>query len=406
MSSIAAKSAGDGSAYAHQPGVPDHMLTEVGRGTPCGELLRRYWHPVSRSDDVTTRPKKLLILGEELILFRTGDGTPGLLYPRCVHRGTSLFYGKVDANGIRCCYHGWKFGVEGHCTHQACEPDGGRHRDRIRQPWYPVQEQYGLVWAYLGPPDKKPILPRYDILEDLGADEKLVAHVGSFGSTQDHSFQEPPYVPYNWSHMVDNIMDPMHVQVLHSTFSVVQFVPQFALMPTVDFFRVENGVCYSAVRSLEDGQRVDRVSTFIVPNIMSTPSIELLPGRSRMMGWIVPADDTHFFQVMLIRTPISAPDRFRPVAHNNKYWHQYTEADHQDVPQDFEAQAGQGPMTLHSEEHLATSDRGIVMLRRFLKEQMRVVASGGDPIGTQFDAAKAVVSVTSGNFFSDEGSAG
>jgi hypothetical protein len=87
------------------------------------------------------------------------------VYPHCAHRGTSLYYGKVEERGIRCCYHGWLFDVQGHCLDQPCEPEGGRARDKVRQPWYPVQELYGLVWAYMGPPDKKPVLPRYECLE-------------------------------------------------------------------------------------------------------------------------------------------------------------------------------------------------------------------------------------------------
>ena len=81
----------------------------------------------------------------------------------------SLYYGKVEERGIRCCYHGWLFDVEGHCLEQPCEPEGGRRRDRIRQPWYPVEELYGLVFAYMGPPEKKPVLPRYECLDVLDA---------------------------------------------------------------------------------------------------------------------------------------------------------------------------------------------------------------------------------------------
>ena len=102
------------------------------------------------------------MLGEDLILFRDKTGRPGLVQARCAHRGTTLYYGKVEERGIRCCYHGWLFDVEGRCLEQPCEPEGGRFRDRVRQPWYPVQELYGLVFAYMGPPEKKPVLPRYD----------------------------------------------------------------------------------------------------------------------------------------------------------------------------------------------------------------------------------------------------
>ena len=116
------------------------------------------------------------ILGEELILFRDGAGRPGLVYPRCCHRGTTLYYGKVEERGIRCCYHGWLFDVEGHCLEMPCEPNPtGPQCQRVRQPWYPVEERYGLVFAYLGPPGKKPVLPRYECLEVMGPGEFVEA---------------------------------------------------------------------------------------------------------------------------------------------------------------------------------------------------------------------------------------
>ena len=106
------------------------------------------------------------MLGEDLILFRDGQGRPGWS-TRCCHRGTTLYYGQVEERGIRCCYHGWLFDVEGRCLEQPCEPEGGLKRDRVRQPWYPVEERYGLIFAYMGPPEKKPVLPRYECLEEL-----------------------------------------------------------------------------------------------------------------------------------------------------------------------------------------------------------------------------------------------
>ncbi|HVF94100.1 MAG TPA: Rieske 2Fe-2S domain-containing protein, partial [Sphingomonas sp.] len=109
-----------GTAYGRAPGTPDLYLTQVGPGTPGGEFWRRYWNPVALSEDATTTPIQIRILGEDLILFRNGRGEPGLLYPRCVHRGTSLIYGKCEDDGIRCCYHGWKFAPDGTCLDQPC----------------------------------------------------------------------------------------------------------------------------------------------------------------------------------------------------------------------------------------------------------------------------------------------
>ena len=134
MSKQRRKRNADGSAYGRRMLANDREkeLAQVAHGTPAGELLRRYWHPIELSTNVTTRPTNVRILGEDLILFRDGRDRPGLLTPHCAHRGVSLYYGKVDEDGIRCCYHGWQYDVEGRCIDQPCEPDGGRTKSRIR----------------------------------------------------------------------------------------------------------------------------------------------------------------------------------------------------------------------------------------------------------------------------------
>lgn len=384
----------DGSAYGRASQHPNPLLTQIGPGKPMGELLRRYWQPVGLSSRLKDLPRAVRILGEDLILFRDRRGRAGLLYPRCMHRGTSLIYGRIEEQGIRCCYHGWLFDVQGHCLDQPCEPEHGRHRDAARQPWYPVEERYGFIFAYLGPPEKKPILPRYDILETLAPGERLWHSFGGFGSTGDDSLE---VVPYSWLHMNDNVMDPFHVHVLHSTFSVIQFAPQFALMPKCDFFTTDNGVCYSALRTLEDGQQVDRISSWLMPNIMSVPDVQFRPGPSAGISWVVPVDDSHYIQAMVSKVPDNVA--FRGMRMNGKTWGQMNFEEHQRTPGDYEAQAGQGPISLHSEEHLVTSDRGIMMQRRMLMQQIEVVANGGDPLGVTFDPAQELVKIRSGNFY-------
>ncbi len=231
-----------GTAYGRRAPVGNLPLSTVGPGTKCGEFLRRYWHPVALSSDCSSRPRNVKLLGEDLVLFRDKSGRPGLLYPRCMHRGTSLYYGRVEERGIRCCYHGWLFDVRGNCLDQACEPEGGRHRDKCRQPWYPVQERYGLVFAYLGPAEKIPQLPQYAILEDLEEGERIAADDGSrFGQ---HGDSGMPILPYTWLHTLENFMDPFHVYVLHSTFTLHQFAAGFAVMPKVEFEYIPGGIIY------------------------------------------------------------------------------------------------------------------------------------------------------------------
>ena len=393
MVKTAAKSA-NGSAYGRRPQRPNKLLTEVGPGKPMGELMRRYWHPVAVSREVKDLPRMVRILGEDLVLFRDKSGRAGLLYPRCMHRGTTLYYGIVEQRGIRCCYHGWLFDVEGNCLEMPCEPGGGKRRGLTRQPWYPVEERYGLVFAYLGPPDKKPVLPRYDNLEHLEHGYEIQSYIGGMGSTGDFSLD---MAPYSWLHMNDNVMDPYHVYILHSKMTGPQFAKAFELQPKVRFFKTGAGVCYSAVRDLGDGRRVDRVSTWLLPNIMSVPDIYLKEGQSSMISWAVPVDDRHFAQAMAMKMPRGVV--FEGIRLGGKTWGEMTMEEHQRTPGDFEAQAGQGPVSLHSEEHLVTSDRGITMQRRMLKEQIKLVREGDDPLGVSFDDNQAMVKIPSGNYY-------
>jgi phenylpropionate dioxygenase-like ring-hydroxylating dioxygenase large terminal subunit len=391
-----------GNAYGRPAQTYDAELVEVGPGTPAGEYLRRYWHPVAVSEKVTTRPQNVRILGEDLILFRDGKGRPGLLLPRCAHRGTTLFYGKVEDDGIRCCYHGWKFDVQGRCIDQPCEPEGGAaHRDKVFQPWYPVQERYGFVYAYMGPPDKQPALPRWDILENLPPGEKLYATDSSFSVGGDDSIQ---VIPWNWLQDWENNMDHFHVHVLHSTFTGAQFAKEMAVLPQLAYEYTEQGMRYTAYRKLPDGRELDRKSPVIYPNIMSTPDVHMKSGLSTTMAWVVPVDDTHHRRFHVMRIPADSDPRVtRPrqmyTEQRPKAWINMTEQERQDWPSDWEAQSGQGAITLHSEEHLATTDQGIAMLRRLMRKQIRLVQEGGDPIGVSFDANAAPREVGSGNFF-------
>jgi phenylpropionate dioxygenase-like ring-hydroxylating dioxygenase large terminal subunit len=385
-------------AYGRAPGKHDAELTEVGPGTPCGELMRRYWQPVAVSDSVTTRPQNVRILGEDLILFRDGKGRPGLLTPHCAHRGASLYYGKVDDKGIRCCYHGWQFDVEGRCLDQPCEPNGGANRERIRQPWYPVEERYGLAFAYMGPAAKKPVLPRWDALEDLAPDETIFATDSSFSVGGDDSMK---ILPWNWLQDWENSTDPWHVYILHTSFSGSQFAPEMAVKPQVTWEYTELGIKYIAYRKLPDGRELDRVSPLMFPNATSTPDVELEPGPTTSVGWVVPVDDTHHRRFHSMKVPRNLQGRPRQMysEKRDKPWIEMTEEERQRNPSDWEAQGSQGPITLHSEEHLATSDKGIAMLRRLLRQQIRLVQQGGDPIGVTFDARRALLKTEGGNFF-------
>jgi phenylpropionate dioxygenase-like ring-hydroxylating dioxygenase large terminal subunit len=365
-----------GTAYGLAPATHAPELTEVGAGTPMGELLRRYWHPIGLVNDAGATPRPVRVLGEDLILFRAGNGSAGLVHPRCAHRGASLYYGRVEAEGIRCCYHGWMFSVDGRCLDQPCEPDGGKLRDNVRQPWYPVEERYGLVFAYLGPPEKKPLLPRIDVLEELAPGEQLEADDSSIGGGG------PPIIPCNWLQHWENVVDSLHVPILHGVFSGNQFVPAMAQMPEVEWSTTERGVRALSFRSLEAGKRLRRVTEAAVPTLRVVPSPRLGSfGPVESIGWVLPIDDTHFR--IYVAGRVAQPGdigRMRSKM-NGRFWWELSEEEHRRFPGDFEAQVSQGPITAHAAEHLRSSDRGVALLRRFLREQLKRVAAGDDPAG-------------------------
>jgi nitrite reductase/ring-hydroxylating ferredoxin subunit len=365
----------EGTAYGRKPASHDPALTEVGAGTRMGELLRRYWHPVGLAADAGETPRRLRVFGEDLILFRAGNGRAGLVHPHCAHRGASLYDGRVEPEGIRCCYHGWMFSVDGRCLDQPCEPGGGKLRDNIRQPWYPV-ECYGLVFAYLGPPEKKPLLPRIDVLEQLGPGEQLEADDTSLGGGG------PPVIPCNWLQHWENVVDSLHVPILHGVFSGHQFVPAMAQMPEVEWSATERGVRVLSHRTLDDGRRLRRVTEAAMPTLRVVPSPRLGRfGPLESIGWVLPIDDTHFRIYVAGRVERPGDIGRMRSKMNGKFWRELSEEEHRRFPGDYEAQVSQGPIAAHSAEHLRSSDRGVALLRRFLRQQLRRLADGDDPAG-------------------------
>ena len=179
------------------------LLTRVGPGTPAGELLRRYWHVVAAAAELTeAKPKKRIkILGENLLLYRDKSGNYGLVAENCSHRGVSLYYGFVEPDGIRCAYHGWKYDACGNCIDQPFENPEAGFKTKIQHPAYPVQKLGGLLFAYMGPPEKKPLLPKWDVLVRQDGGKKI---------------DVCETLRCNWLQAMENSVDPTHTYFLHS----------------------------------------------------------------------------------------------------------------------------------------------------------------------------------------------
>ncbi len=396
----------EGTAYGMETGHHDARLTQVGPGTPMGELMRRYWHPVGLSSYATELPRKVRALREDLILFRDGAGRPGLVHPRCCHRGSSLFYGKVEEDGIRCCYHGWKFAVDGHCLERPAEPNPGPVK-AVRQPWYPVEERYGLIWAYMGPPERKPLLPRYNVFEELDEGDQLWTDDQNIGAGT-----WEPHVPFNWLQHYENIHDVAHFFWLHYLHSGPQFGERFGeidlvamrrnlpqMVQSVVYEVNERGLTARRQHALPDGRILRSIVETAMPTLRVVPNPFGRAGRVDHIGFVLPVDDTHFS----IFTVLRGPDRgfFDFFTQLRTREDGKSAEERQRFPGDLEAQGSQGPITLHSEEHLGSSDKAIVMLRRLFEEQIAIVEQGGDPIGVHFASGSEYVRLEGGSFIGE-----
>ncbi len=374
----------------------DAELTRVGFGTPMGELLRRFWQPVCLAEELKDLPKAVRILGEELTVFRNGRGQVGVLDAHCIHRGASLEYGRIEEEGIRCCYHGLLFGTDGRCLQQPTEPPSSTYKNRLAQPAYPAVEYGGLVFAYMGPPDKQPQFPIYESLEEEGT--ALIAY---------RNYSRGIVADCNWLQIHENAMDPVHTAFLHSTVKT-HFTDAFAVIPTLKFEEIEMGIKYIRTADLQNGLKFIRVNEIFMPNVRSVS--EILPSnephfeRAKIIGWWVPVDDTHTIGFHIEALPVvngkPVPSSLAnaPVGRTSgtsapRKSYEDTQRD----PDDCEAQVSQRPIAIHALEHRGTTDLGLVMFRRMLRKALGDIAAGLPPKGLIQDPARRRIHVEAGN---------
>jgi len=344
------------------------LLTRVGPETPMGRVLRRYWWPVGFSEELTTKPKHVRLLGEDLVLFRLPAGEVGLLALRCAHRAASLQYGRVEADGIRCCYHGWLWARNGRCLDQPAEADGSTFKDRVQQTAYVASELGGLVFAYLGPAPA-PSLPKYDVLVHEGGRRTVRAF-------PNHN---------NWLQSAENAADMSHLMWLHAG-----PYPQFAgKRPIIDWVRTDYGLHFD----IHDMPGVDEpnVGSVILPAHNRFASKRLGQPASHMLVFRVPHDDyltTYFIATLLPDNTASTTIETIGQQHREAGVYQTVEDGWWGIAsedQDRMAQESQGPIVDRTTEHLAESDRGVTMFRNLLREALRDVAAGRDPQGVLRD---------------------
>jgi 5,5'-dehydrodivanillate O-demethylase len=359
----------------------NERLSHVGPGTPMGDLLRRYWHPVAAASEL--EPESVLavrLLGEDLALYQTEQGKLGLVSERCAHRGASLAYGIPEEDGLRCPYHGWKYAATGQCVDQPAEPPESTFKNRVCIPAYPVQALGGFIWAYLGP-QPTPLLPRYDLL----VLDNLEREIGW------------TYLPCNWLQIMENSMDPVHLEYLHTRYFNYLLRHQ-GKKPTmqqrhhvkIGFDVFDFGI---TKRRLLDGETED-AEGWRVGHPVLWPNILALGGTNGPRFEIrVPVDDTHsrvyhyFTKPVRPGTPPQDEIPFFEVPYKQANGVLVLDTV---LGQDMMAWVTQGEIADRTAERLGASDKGVILLRQVLQEQLAKIARGEDPMAVVRDPAQNV----------------
>jgi phenylpropionate dioxygenase-like ring-hydroxylating dioxygenase large terminal subunit len=384
----------------------NERVTRVGRGTPMGEAMRRYWIPALLARELAEPdgpPVQVKLLGEDLVAFRDTQGKVGLLDERCPHRQASLFFGRNEECGLRCVYHGWKFDIGGQCVDMLNEPAELAFAHKIRTTAYPTAEVGGVIWAYLGPEGYRPPLPHFAWTRVL-ATHRHVSKV----------IQES-----NWLQGLEGGIDTSHVPILHRVLTADSSRPGFKPMdpfvrgkaPTLELDLTDYGYRYAGLRPLEGGQVHVRAYHFVLPFHQIRPGRTGSGALSAVAGhiWVPMDDETTMVYNWEYSTddPLTDADRLERRLGNgpldvdqttfrsrrnrdNNYLldrrvqrtETYTGIDGVNA-QDRAIQESMGRIVDRSREHLGPADRAVIQARRLLLQATRTVEAGGVPPGVE-----------------------
>jgi phthalate 4,5-dioxygenase oxygenase subunit len=288
----------------------NEYLCRVGPGTPMGNLMRQYWLPAIRSDELAEPdgpPLRVRLLGEDLIGFRTTSRQIGLVHNNCPHRGASLFFGRNEEDGLRCVYHGWKFDTSGSCVDMPNEPAESDFKSKVKAVAYPTQERNGIIWVYLGPRTSPPPLPDFEA-NMLSADKLVISII---------------HRPCNWMQGWEGEMDTVHQAFLHSGAMRVEDTvpgtfdyyiastraPKFAVIDT------QYGTSYGAFRPASEDTYYWRIAHMLFPFYAMIPAG--LMGQLTRFAAYVPMDDEHTLHWEVTRGLID-PSDLPPEARGNE----------------------------------------------------------------------------------------
>ena len=399
----------------------NERFTRIGQGTPCGEMLRHYWHPVALMDEfnpqldprMAVRPVKAVrLLGQDLVLFKNAQGEFGLLDRDCPHRGADLAFGRNEGDGLRCPFHGWKFDVTGQCLETPAEPKGSVLCTRIKQRNYPVQERSGILFAWMGPESSTPPpLPAIDCFQAPGT----------------HTFAFKGLWNCNWLQAFEVGIDPAHASFLHRFFNDASLEdtygkqfrgasageidgekwPMTRVMrefdqPDIAYTEQPYGLQLTTLRHMTDKLTHVRITNALFPNAFVIPLSETMT----ITQMHVPVDDTHTYWYAVFTSfadpvhkeamrnqrleAVSLPDYIPKSGRHNQWGYNPEEQmtrtflgmgeDDINVHDQWACES-MGAIQNRTREHLGTSDKVIIANRRILAKAIDDVAAGGLPPG-------------------------
>jgi phthalate 4,5-dioxygenase oxygenase subunit len=356
----------------------NELLSRVGPGTLMGDLMREYWLPAIRADELPAPdcpPLRVRLLGEDLIGFRATSGEVGLVQNACPHRGASLFFGRNEEDGLRCVYHGWKFDVAGDCVDMPSEPAESNFKSKVHARAYPTRERGGVIWAYMGKREVPPLLPDLEA-NMLPAGEASIYNI---------------YIQSNFMQNWEGEMDTVHAAFLHGGANdLAQLTPG-----TAAYYQARNraakfsvldtdwGTSYGAYRPADDESYYWRIAHMLFPFYAMIPTGTL--GMQIFWRAYVPMDDEH----TLMWTQVAGPgDRRIDWKPNTTAWNgrfNITQGPENEFgldrdlqksgtsfsgipggarPQDMAVTFSMGSIYNRSREHLGTTDQLIIRTRR------------------------------------------
>lgn len=382
------------SGYFHtQIPAPDPEITQTGPGTPLGEYMRRFWQPVVLSEQLDDTPTAIRIMGEDLVAFKDKTGQVAVMHRHCCHRGASLEYGIIQDKGIMCCYHGFKFDVDGTILEiPILEDKGKRIAEKLSQPAYPAFERHGVVFAYMGPPGEKPEFPEWDVFT-AHDDSRIIPCTN--------------IMPCNWMQAQDNAPDQMHASILHAYAAVEGYEDTGSLagaigadgylsLPELHFSEVNDGkgMIWVAARRVSDKLVWMRINHQFLPNgshhctFMESGKTPYLFTRAMMTRWVVPVDDENCIQFQWryfgpTIDPSGLGDESK-MGYDNMDFLEGQVGNRpyklgQRAPGDWEAIISQRRIAVHALENPVEFDGGVYLNRKLLRDALNDKKSGATP---------------------------